>query len=352
HAPALRPAPRLPRARASHQLRHLFRGLPRGRRLRALTRARHHDRAHRADGHARQHLAGVLQSVDDRPGPGALPGRPVDRLRRHRLLSLPRALLARRRRQRARRRPLRDRAAHSPGIRGRHGVRHHRHPGARGPARAPRSRRARHRAPRPQVRAQGRCGGEGRDLLPRAPDRGEAPQPLRLMAQRWLFKTEPSTYSWADLERDRRTVWDGVKNALALKHLAAVATGDEVLVYHTGDEKAAVGVARVVRGAYPDPKAHDARLVVVDLAPVRGLPRPVTLAAMRANPKLAGFVLLLGGGAIATSSWWLAAVAAAALIMAHLWVVRVEEPTLRARFGAAYLEYLRRVPRWLPRRRR
>ena len=112
------------------------------------------------------------------------------------------------------------------------------------------------------------------------------------MAQRWLFKTEPSTYSWADLERDRRTVWDGVKNALALKYLAAVATGDEVLVYHTGDEKAAVGIAKVVRGAYPDPKQKDARLVVVDLQPVKALARPVALGEMRANRELAGFDLL------------------------------------------------------------
>ena len=112
------------------------------------------------------------------------------------------------------------------------------------------------------------------------------------MTGRWLFKTEPSTYSYADLERDRRTVWDGVKNALALKHLKAVATGDEVLVYHTGDEKAAVGVAKVVRGAYADPKQKDARLVVVDLQPVKALARPVALADMRVNPKLAGFDLL------------------------------------------------------------
>ena len=78
----------------------------------------------------------------------------------------------------------------------------------------------------------------------------------------WLFKTEPSAYSFARLEADGRTVWDGVKNALALRHLAAVATGDEVLVYHTGDEKAAVGIARVARGAYPDPKQKDAKLIV------------------------------------------------------------------------------------------
>jgi len=112
------------------------------------------------------------------------------------------------------------------------------------------------------------------------------------MAQRWLFKTEPSTYSWAELARDRRTVWDGVKNALALKHLAAVATGEEVLIYHTGDERAAVGIAKVMRGAYPDPKRKDARLVVVDLQPVKALARPVALGEMRANPKLAGFDLL------------------------------------------------------------
>jgi predicted RNA-binding protein with PUA-like domain len=112
------------------------------------------------------------------------------------------------------------------------------------------------------------------------------------MAGRWLVKTEPGTYSWADLERDRRTVWDGVKNALALKHLSAVATGDEVLVYHTGDEKAAVGIARAARGAYPDPKQKDARLVVIDIEPVRALARPVSLAEMRANAALEGFELL------------------------------------------------------------
>jgi predicted RNA-binding protein with PUA-like domain len=112
------------------------------------------------------------------------------------------------------------------------------------------------------------------------------------MAQRWLFKTEPSAYSWAALERDGRAVWDGVKNALALKHLVAVAKGDDVLVYHTGGEKAVIGVAEVVRGAYPDPKQKDPRLVVVDLRAQRALARPVTLAEMRANEKLAGFDLL------------------------------------------------------------
>jgi predicted RNA-binding protein with PUA-like domain len=112
------------------------------------------------------------------------------------------------------------------------------------------------------------------------------------MAHRWLLKTEPTAYSWAELERDGRTVWDGVKNALALKHMAAVAEGDEALVYHTGDEKAAVGIAEVVRGAYPDPRQKDPRLVVVDLRPLRALEHPVRLADMRANRRLAGFDLL------------------------------------------------------------
>ena len=112
------------------------------------------------------------------------------------------------------------------------------------------------------------------------------------MPGRWLFKTEPSAYSYDDLERDRGTVWDGVKNALALKHLAATAAGDEVLVYHTGDEKAAIGVARVVRGPRADPRGKDPRLLVVDIAPVRRLARAVSLADMRANRRLTGFDLL------------------------------------------------------------
>ena len=112
------------------------------------------------------------------------------------------------------------------------------------------------------------------------------------MPNRWLFKTEPGAYSYDQLERDGRTVWDGVKNALALKHLSSVKAGDEVLFYHTGDEKGVVGVARVVRGAYPDPKQKDPRLLVVEIESGKRLPAPVTLAAMRANRKLAGFDLL------------------------------------------------------------
>lgn len=109
---------------------------------------------------------------------------------------------------------------------------------------------------------------------------------------RWLLKTEPSTYAFADLVRDGRTTWDGVSNPVALGHLRAMKKGDEALVYHTGDEKAAVGIARVASDPYPDPKQKDPRLVVVDLEPVRALPRPVTLRAVKADPRFADFALV------------------------------------------------------------
>ena len=92
-------------------------------------------------------------------------------------------------------------------------------------------------------------------------------------AGRWIVKTEPSSYSWGDLEREGRTVWDGVKNAQALIHLRAMREGDQVLVYHSGDDKALVGLARVARGPYPDPKLGDPKLVVVELAAERALAR-------------------------------------------------------------------------------
>lgn len=99
----------------------------------------------------------------------------------------------------------------------------------------------------------------------------------------WLLKTEPSAYSYADLEREGRAVWDGVTNPAALKNLRAMNVGDAVVIYHTGDERAAVGLAGVVRAAYPDPKAKDPRLVAVDLKPVRRLAKPVTLDAIKAT---------------------------------------------------------------------
>jgi len=109
----------------------------------------------------------------------------------------------------------------------------------------------------------------------------------------WLFKTEPSSYSFAQLERDGRTTWDGVANALARKHLGAVTRGDRILIYHTGDEKAVVGVGEATSDPYPDPNARgDARAVVVDIVPKRRLERPVTLAELKARPGLAAFPLV------------------------------------------------------------
>ena len=103
---------------------------------------------------------------------------------------------------------------------------------------------------------------------------------------RFLVKTEPSTYSFADLQRDKRTVWDGISNPAALKHLATIRKGDSVIVYHTGDEKQAVGLAIAVSDAYPDPKLKDPKRPVVDLAPERALAAPVTLARVKADAVL------------------------------------------------------------------
>jgi predicted RNA-binding protein with PUA-like domain len=103
---------------------------------------------------------------------------------------------------------------------------------------------------------------------------------------RFLVKTEPSTYSFADLQRDKRTVWDGVLNPVALKHLATIRKGDTVVIYHTGDEKQAIGIAVAVSDAYPDPKLKDPKRPVVDLAPERKLAEPVTLAQVKADAVL------------------------------------------------------------------
>ena len=108
----------------------------------------------------------------------------------------------------------------------------------------------------------------------------------------WLFKEEPDHYSLDDLFRDKRTVWSGIENNLALKHLRSVQKGDRVFFYHTGKEKAVVGVMEVVKGPYADPKRDDARFVVVDVKPIRRLDRPVTLAEIKANPTFADFALV------------------------------------------------------------
>ena len=111
----------------------------------------------------------------------------------------------------------------------------------------------------------------------------------------WLLKTEPSTYSFQDLQREGRARWDGVANPQALANLRSMKPGDQALVYHTGDERAAVGVAEVTRAAYLDPAQEDTRLVVVDLRAVAPLWRPVPLEALKGEGAFAGSPLLKQG---------------------------------------------------------
>jgi predicted RNA-binding protein with PUA-like domain len=108
----------------------------------------------------------------------------------------------------------------------------------------------------------------------------------------WLLKTEPSTYSFADLERDKRTTWDGVSNNLALKHIRAMKKGDLAFIYHSGEEKAIVGVAAIVSDPYPDPKQKDEKLAVVDVAAKERLPHAVPLARVKADKRFAQFALV------------------------------------------------------------
>jgi predicted RNA-binding protein with PUA-like domain len=114
-------------------------------------------------------------------------------------------------------------------------------------------------------------------------------------AAHWLVKSEPNSYSYEDLERDGRTVWDGVRNNAAALHLKAMAEGDEVLFYHSQEGLAVVGIAAVVRTAFPDPSDASGRFVAVELAPVRRLKRPVTLAEMKADPALSGLAMIRQG---------------------------------------------------------
>ena len=108
----------------------------------------------------------------------------------------------------------------------------------------------------------------------------------------WILKTEPDAYSWDDLNRDGRTVWDGVANNTALMHIRTMQPDDEAMIYHTGDVRAAVGIARIASPPYADPQAGDPKLAVVDIEPVRALARAVTLASIKAEPALAGWALV------------------------------------------------------------
>jgi predicted RNA-binding protein with PUA-like domain len=107
----------------------------------------------------------------------------------------------------------------------------------------------------------------------------------------WLFKEEPSSYSFDQFTKDGGTTWSGVKNPLAQKHLRSVRKGDRIFYYHTGNEKAVVGVARATGDAYPDPNDKGGKASVVDVAPVRALERPVTLAEIKASKAFATFPL-------------------------------------------------------------
>jgi predicted RNA-binding protein with PUA-like domain len=108
----------------------------------------------------------------------------------------------------------------------------------------------------------------------------------------WLVKSEPNKYSFEDLRRDGKTIWDGVRNNAAALHLKAMKLGDEVFYYHSQEGLAVVGIAKVVREAFPDPTDAAGRFVAVELAPVRPLPKPVPLADIKANPALSGMTML------------------------------------------------------------
>jgi predicted RNA-binding protein with PUA-like domain len=109
---------------------------------------------------------------------------------------------------------------------------------------------------------------------------------------RWILKTDSDVYPYDQLERERRAVWDGVSNPVALKHMRSMAPGDPVMIYHSGATKEIVGLARVTRAAYPDPKGGDPKLVVVDIEVDRRLPRSVTLAAIKADATFADLALV------------------------------------------------------------
>ena len=123
----------------------------------------------------------------------------------------------------------------------------------------------------------------------------------------YLLKTEPEGYSFDDLERDGSTVWDGVRNYAALKHMREVRKGDLAFVYHTGTERRVVGIARAASDAYPDPRADDPKIVAFDLEPVERLERPVALSEIKDDPELQDFDLVrlprLSAMAVTPEQW-------------------------------------------------
>ncbi len=108
----------------------------------------------------------------------------------------------------------------------------------------------------------------------------------------WLLKTEPDSYSWDDLVRDKKTVWDGVANPTALKNIRSMKKGDLALIYHTGGQREAIGVAQVASAPFVDPKGEDEKAAVVELKVGKKLARPVSLDEIKADKAFAGWILL------------------------------------------------------------
>jgi predicted RNA-binding protein with PUA-like domain len=115
---------------------------------------------------------------------------------------------------------------------------------------------------------------------------------MRMARQFWLVKQEPQAYSWSAFVAEGGTAWTGVRNFQARNNLRAMAAGDLVLFYHSVSEKQVVGIARVERGAYPDPTAQEGDWVCVDLAPVKALDKPVSLETIKADPSLRAIPLV------------------------------------------------------------
>ena len=108
----------------------------------------------------------------------------------------------------------------------------------------------------------------------------------------WLVKEEPTHYGFDALEKDKKAVWSGVRNALAQRHLRSMQNGDRIFYYHSGDERAVVAIVKAVSDPYPDPEDRSGKYVAVDVAPVKRLPRPVTLAEIKADAAFADFPLV------------------------------------------------------------
>lgn len=120
----------------------------------------------------------------------------------------------------------------------------------------------------------------------------DCPSPAGGGMNLWLFKTDPDTYAWNDLVKAKREVWNGVSNNLALKYLRSIRKGDQIFVYHSGLDKAIVGIANAVSNPYPDPSKKDSKSAVIDITPIEKLRRPVPLSEIKSDPKLKSWELV------------------------------------------------------------